>query len=355
MRDFFISYNKADRQWAEWIAWQLEQAGYTAIIPCWDFLPGSNFVLEMHEAAKNTKRTIGVLSPRFLSSTFTQSEWSAAFVTDPTGKNRNLLLIRVHECIPDGLLKAISYIDLVDLQEESARTKLCNCKKTIPPISPQDNMERKRLKPASCPVFPGRTDTTPSERCLIWNVLHLRNRNFAGREPFLTGLKAALNSDQSGARIQALTGLGGMGKSSLAREFAYQNVTDYDLVWWVQADEPATLKRDYVSLAKALNLPEKDSPDQEAIVASVRAWLGQNKRWLLIFDNAQEPDVLKGVLPYFNGHVIITSRNPNWANVANVLPLGVFNDAEAVDFLCRRTRQNDKQAAEALAKEGLLA
>jgi hypothetical protein len=110
MKDFFISYNKADRQWAEWIAWQLEDEGYSVVIQCWDFLPGCNFVLDMHEAAKDAERTIGVLSPHFLASMFTQPEWSAAFVKDPTGKNRKLLLIRVHDCQPDGLLAAITSI-----------------------------------------------------------------------------------------------------------------------------------------------------------------------------------------------------------------------------------------------------
>ena len=56
-KDFFISYNKADREWAEWIAWQLEEAGYTTVIQSWDFSPGRNFILEMDKATKAAKRT----------------------------------------------------------------------------------------------------------------------------------------------------------------------------------------------------------------------------------------------------------------------------------------------------------
>jgi TIR domain-containing protein len=66
IRTFSLSYNKADRDWAEWIAWQLEEAGYTTIIQSWDFSPGRNFVLEMDKAAKEAKRTIAVLSPDYL-------------------------------------------------------------------------------------------------------------------------------------------------------------------------------------------------------------------------------------------------------------------------------------------------
>lgn len=64
IKDFFVSYNKADRAWAEWIAWQLEEARYTVIVQAWDFRPGGNFVLDMHRAAKETERTILVLSPQ---------------------------------------------------------------------------------------------------------------------------------------------------------------------------------------------------------------------------------------------------------------------------------------------------
>ena len=69
-RDFFISYTGSDRQWAEWIALQLEQAGYTLFLQAWDFLPGSNFVAEMDRAAKQTERTLLVLSPAYLLSDF---------------------------------------------------------------------------------------------------------------------------------------------------------------------------------------------------------------------------------------------------------------------------------------------
>ena len=97
MKDFFISYNKADREWAEWIAWQLEEAGYTTVLQAWDFRPGSNFVLEMQRARTEAQRTIAVLSPDYLAAPFTQPEWAAAFARDPTGEKGLLLPVRVRE------------------------------------------------------------------------------------------------------------------------------------------------------------------------------------------------------------------------------------------------------------------
>ena len=123
-RDFFISFNSADRDWAEWIASELEAAGYTTYFQHWDFAPGSNFVLEMQKAASQSDRTIAVLSPAYLSALFTQPEWAAALVQDPTGSKRTLVPVRVQECRPDGILALIVHSDLVGLDEEAARARL---------------------------------------------------------------------------------------------------------------------------------------------------------------------------------------------------------------------------------------
>src|SRR4051812_11326430 len=111
-RDFFISFNRADRAWAEWIAQQLEDAGYTTVIQNWDFRPGGNFVLDMQRASIDAERTLIVLSEDFLGSAYAQAEWAAAFALDPTGEKHLLVPVRVRPCEPLGLLRAISYIDL---------------------------------------------------------------------------------------------------------------------------------------------------------------------------------------------------------------------------------------------------
>ncbi len=103
MSKVFVSYNRADRQWAEWIGWQLEEQGHEIIIQAWDFTAGSNFVVEMNKAAKNTDCTIAVLSPDYLGASFTQSEWAAAFARDPTGEKGTLIPVRVRETrVPVG-------------------------------------------------------------------------------------------------------------------------------------------------------------------------------------------------------------------------------------------------------------
>jgi hypothetical protein len=144
MKDFFISYNKADRAWAEWIAYQLEDANYSTISQAWDFLAGGNFVLDMHKASQEAEHTIAVLSPDYLNpkAGFSQSEWAAAFKEDPTGERGKLLLVRVRECETKGLLGPITYIDFVGLDQPKAREKLLA------------EVRRERRKPMDEPPFP---------------------------------------------------------------------------------------------------------------------------------------------------------------------------------------------------------
>jgi hypothetical protein len=210
MKDFFISYTAADRQWAEWIAWQLEEAGYSVVIQAWDFRPGGNFALDMQKAAE-AERTIAVLSPDYLQKPFPQAEWAAAFAQDPTGDGHRLLPVRVVECSPKGLLAQIVYIDLVNRNETEAKDELLN------------GINRGRVKPATAPSFPL---SQPSQRVIadepqfpgalpaVWNIPFRRNPHFTGRDDLIVEIEKALAAGEVAAltQPQAITGLGGVGK-----------------------------------------------------------------------------------------------------------------------------------------------
>src|SRR5258706_1904890 len=193
-KDFFVSYNKADRTWAEWIAWQLEAQGYTTIVQAWDFRPGSNFVLEMHAATSSAQRTIAVLSPDYLTSLYTQPEWAAAFVQDPTGQKGILLPVRVGACELTGLLSSIIYLDLVDLDaSEAAAALLAGVRHTRakPSLAPSFPDTSPRLA-SSPPRFPG---SLPP----LWNVPFRQNPFFTGREALLRYLHDQLTLTTSAA------------------------------------------------------------------------------------------------------------------------------------------------------------
>ena len=223
----------------------------------------------MDEATKQAERTIAVLSPDYPTSEITPSEWGAAFRQDPTGSNRKLVPVRVRRCELKGLLGAIVYIDLVDLPETAAKAALL------------DGVAEGRAKPATAPAFPGGPQRStadppafPGGLPLIWNVPHLRNPNFTGREGLLDDLRRSLTSGQAAAVTQAIAGLGGVGKTQLATEYAYRYTSEYDLVWWVRSEEAATLGADYAALAGELGLPEREATDPERRRPSRAAMVG---------------------------------------------------------------------------------
>lgn len=145
MTDFFISCTHKDRQWAEWIAFVLEEAGFTTKIQAWDFRPGSNFVLEMQDASERAERTVLVLSPDYLNSKVAAPEWAASFAKDPQGQDRRIVPVMVRDCQPTGLLPTIVQIRIHDLNEDAARKALL------------EGIDQKRAKPEKRPVFPGAT------------------------------------------------------------------------------------------------------------------------------------------------------------------------------------------------------
>jgi tetratricopeptide (TPR) repeat protein len=181
----------------------------------------------------------------------------------------------------------------------------------------------------------------------IWRVPYRRNVSFTGREGLLEELRRALTR---GAAV-ALTGLGGIGKTQLALEYAYRHRDEYRVVWWVRAEDEATLAADYAELAAALGLAEREAKEQAVVVAAVRLWLEQNAGWLLVFDNAGSRTVVRDYVPQGRGAVIITSREPVWTGVATPFGLELLAPAEAVAFLCKRTGDADAAAAAALAED----
>ncbi|MFL5697142.1 MAG: TIR domain-containing protein [Ktedonobacteraceae bacterium] len=133
----------------------------------------------------------------------------------------------------------------------------------------------------------------------IWNVPYQRNPFFTGREDILTYLYDKLNTDQTAAltQPQAISGLGGIGKTQTAVEFAYRYRENYEAILWVKADSHELLVSDFVSIAGELSLPEKDIQVQSKVVDAVKRWLKIHSHWLLIFDNADDIAMLYDFLP----------------------------------------------------------
>ena len=191
----------------------------------------------------------------------------------------------------------------------------------------------------------------PEPSQLIWNVPYRQNSYFTGRKELLEALHQKLTTEHTTTLTQAITGLGGIGKTQTAIEYAYRHRKEYQVIWWIRAEEPATLAADYAQLAIEFNLPERKATKQAIQIQAVRNWLEQHTGWLLIFDNAEERHNIRDYVPQIgNGHVLITSRNPIWDGLGTTLSVEVMQPEEALAFLTKRTNDPDSQAAKILAK-----
>ncbi|MEU4564696.1 FxSxx-COOH system tetratricopeptide repeat protein, partial [Actinoplanes sp. NPDC023936] len=337
--DFFISYASENRVWAEWIAVQLEDAGYSTRYQAADFRPGSDFVHEMQVGVVEGERTIAVLSPAYLRSRFGEAEWRAVFARDPTGEKGLLIPVRVQPCDPPGLLSTRVYVDVVDAVEAVARKKLLAA------------VDQDRSRPAAA-AYPGRAGGTrfPGLGPVVAN-LPGRNPVFTGRDDLIGRVYEALRADEPVAAVVsgAVHGLGGVGKTAVAVEYAYRYGSDFELVWWIDAEQPATVAGQLVRLGRRMGLPE--TADERDAVAAVFAALQGRDRWLLIYDNAEQPSSVTSLLPAGGGgRVLVTSRWPDWAGHARTVRMEVWSRAESVAFLRARTRHTDERSLGELAE-----
>jgi tetratricopeptide (TPR) repeat protein len=151
---------------------------------------------------------------------------------------------------------------------------------------------------------------------------------------------------------RVLHGLGGVGKTELALEYAHRHASDYDIRWQIPADQPAVISARLVELARRLGIPEQI--EQSNTVTALLAELGRRDRWLLIFDNAEDPHDLRPFWPPSpgaGGHVLVTSRNPNWQPLAATVPIDVLPRDDAIAFMQLRARigkDGARRLAEAL-------
>ncbi|HET9256652.1 MAG TPA: FxSxx-COOH system tetratricopeptide repeat protein [Pseudonocardiaceae bacterium] len=336
--DFFVSYTKTDRAWAEWIAWELERDRYGVLIQAWDMVPGENWVNSIQDGVARAKRTIALLSPDYLSSTYGKAEWQVAWRDDPVGDQRKLIVLRVAECERPGLLGSIVSADLFDLNEAQTRSEL---RRVI------NQAVTGRAKPTDQPPFPGPgrlraievQPRFPGALPPIWNV-PARNPNFTGRDSDLDRLRAALTSHPM-PTLCTLHGMPGVGKTQTAIEYIHRHKNDYDLVWWInaeKAEEAIGIDDQFIELGSEIGLDVVKTPrvGVEVVIRLIHRALRDRNRWLLVFDNAESSrDIEDHLPPAGSGQVLITTRRDGFRVLGDVLDLDVLEREDSIMMLRR--------------------
>ena len=190
-------------------------------------------------------------------------------------------------------------------------------------------------------VLPARRMTrVPSDVPMaLWNVPYRRNSFFTGREEVLSTLRQTLTAAGVAALAQplALSGLGGIGKTQTAVEYAYRFAGQYQAALWVRADTRETLVADFLGVARLLDLPEKDEQDSSRAAAAVRRWLAATHGWLLIFDNVEDLALVGEFSPGEGpGHILLTTRTQVTGTFAQRIDLEEMFAEEGALFLLRR-------------------
>ncbi|MFF8355860.1 FxSxx-COOH system tetratricopeptide repeat protein [Streptomyces chartreusis] len=335
----FISHAGADRAWAEWVAWQLEDAGYTTELDHWDWAAGDNVIVRMNEALERGRMVAIFSASYFDPARWTTEEWTAVLAA-----RENLVPVRIDTTQAPPMLRAILAPSLVDLDEVAARRAL---------LEAVDGPRR----PHASPTFPGSLDPgrlrqfggsgprLPGSLPRVWNI-PIRNIGFAGRDDLLVRVRRSLTKTFPAV---AFHGRGGVGKTQLAIEYAHRFSGDYEFAWWVRCEEPALIAEQLAALATKIGAAPAGVAVPEACEALAEE-LRTRSRWLLIFDNAEDPAALTSHLPSGVGHTLITTRAPAWQSHATGIEVGVFDRGESIYLLRTRVPSLSRSDAGELAQ-----
>ena len=218
-------------------------------------------------------------------------------------------------------------------RQEAFRARLTDSGVTTATVSDPGGLETAVLHALT--ALPRADTATPGEAGggarRLWTI-PARVRGFTGRAELLAELEAALRSGRT--VVQAVTGMGGIGKTTAAIEYAHRHHDEFDIAWWVPAEDPVLIPEGLAELALALELTPPLTPAGVG-VARLLGELARRDRWLVVFDNAEDPRALSRFLPDGPGQVLITSRNPAWRPIAATVGVREFTRAESIALLRR--------------------
>ena len=328
----FISRAGTDSELAVRIAGILRGAGYRTILQDENFLHTS-FMEQMDAALRSGARVVALLSRAYEESDHCRAEWQGAIADDPLNLKQRLVIFRVGECKPGGLLRALVYSDLVPIGDDIAALT-----RTV-----RDAVARGEV------AEPGGAATTIIDPDALWEV-----PSFTGREQALTDLRDVLFGRTGMAAVTqpaAVHGMGGVGKSALAREYAWRNRANYSILWWLNAETEDGVIGGLIRLGSRSipGLDQAQDRTEAAKLALERVFASLDKPALLVFDNIENQALLRKWKPRENCHVLMTSRLHGWGGGFTAVEIKQWPLKDAREYLIRESgrpdiRENDSDS-----------
>jgi hypothetical protein len=328
--DIFISYTSTDRDWAFWIAKQLEPLGHTPHIHEWEIKGGDDIYgwMERHHDAAD--HVLCVVSDDYLKAPYSTLERNAALWQAASKRPGFVLFVAVKSCRLPTLSDHIRRCELFGMPEEAARLRF-------------REFMAKRTAPETV-AFPGKVFA-------VSNIPIRVPMHFMGRDDALEAIETALNRYEGRVAITALHGLRGVGKTTLAAAYAERHRGDYRATWWIRAQTETTLRADLAALGIRLGWAGADDKEEPAVEAVMERLRHEGEGILLVFDNVIDADALKPYLPRGGAaKVLVTSNAHTWRGVAEPVEIRLWPKQIGADYLIARTgRPAEHVAAEALS------
>ncbi|MFI9625468.1 FxSxx-COOH system tetratricopeptide repeat protein [Streptomyces sp. NPDC052042] len=335
-----ISFAGFNRAWAAWIADRLERRGVTVVQQRWD--PPVEAVLE--EALRDLTLSRGdvllILSDWYVQlGPRTTAEWNRALREVVAPDPERFAAVRVTTSALPGATSVFGAADLTNVGAEEAERRLLV--RLGLPTGPL---------PEAVEARPG--PRYPADTPEVWGGVPRRNTRFTGRDELLSTTYRTLQDAGPGAGVVTLHGMPGVGKTQLAAEYVYRFSSEYDAVWWVPADRRALYRQKLAELAPELGL--STGAEYGERLRAVRDALRRGEphsHWLLVLDGADEPEQIWDLVPTGPGHVLVTSRNPEWReHNSHLVEVPVYARDESVAFIRRRAPRLTPAEADRLAE-----
>jgi tetratricopeptide (TPR) repeat protein len=331
MADYFISYTSTDREWAHWIAKELEALGHTPHVYEWEVEGGDDIYRWMEQRHDAADHVLCVVSDDYLKAPFSTLERNAAMWQSARNRPGFVLFVVVRPARLPTLADHVRRCELFDVSEEAARIRL-------------REFVTRREKPQSA-AFPGAA-------VALSNVPIRLPAHFMGREEALAAVEAALTRASDRLAVAALHGLRGVGKTTIAAAYADSRRASYRATWWLRAQSESSLRSDLVGLGARLSWVGAEDKEEPSLAIVMERLRHEGEGILLIFDNAADANAIKGFLPRGgHSHVLVTSNAHAWRGVAVPIEIPLWPTSVGAEYLLARTGAGpERAAAEALSE-----